>query len=109
MVVLRFFIALRIVRIMPMAWVRSHDNGATWSEPTPCIDFGDKKRDDNLNEIYVGSISSDPNHPHFGEGFHVSGLLPVGRISCVTTCTIKIWPPFSVFPIITGWPWMALI
>jgi hypothetical protein len=60
----------------PMKWVKSADNGQTWSAPTSCIDYGNS-RADNMNEIYLGQMNYEPDHP-FGEGYGTSWTLAGG-------------------------------
>lgn len=63
----------------PINWVHSTDNGNSWSKPTPTIDFKNA-RADNLNEIYLGGMSYDSDHPHesLGEGYHGSWTIAGG-------------------------------
>ena len=63
----------------PINMVRSTDNGVTWSNPQPVIDYN-YSRSDNLNEIYLGGMSYEANHPRdgLGEGYHGSWTLAGG-------------------------------
>ena len=60
----------------PIRWVKSTDNGQTWSNPTPSIDYN-ASRSDNMNEIYLGQLNYEPDHP-FGEGYGASWTLAGG-------------------------------
>ena len=63
----------------PINMVRSTDNGVTWSNPQPVIDYNDS-RSDNLNEIYQGGMSYEAEHPSaaLGEGYHGTWTLAGG-------------------------------
>lgn len=61
----------------PIKWVKSTDNGATWSAPVSCIDSYNS-RTDNLNEVYMGQMIYEPAHPSFGEGYSASWTLAGG-------------------------------
>ena len=61
----------------PMAYVKSIDNGRTWSQPVPAIDHGRTRRADHLDEIYVGALT--PAFPKgLGELFHCTWTLAGG-------------------------------
>lgn len=61
----------------PIKWVKSSDNGATWSDPVSSIDYHNS-RSDHMNEIYLGQMGYEPGHPLFGEGYSTSWTLAGG-------------------------------
>lgn len=55
----------------PIKIVRSTDNGETWSTPQSAID-SNNSRSDYLNEVYLGAITYESDHPNLalGDGYH---------------------------------------
>jgi len=61
----------------PMAYVKSSDNGKTWSKPIKAIDHEKTRREDHLDEIYIGAFT--PASPKgLGEVFHCTWTLAGG-------------------------------
>jgi len=62
----------------PLAYVRSTDNGKTWSKPIPAIDHGKTRRTDHLDEIYVGAFTHARTANRLGELFQCTWTLAGG-------------------------------
>ena len=61
----------------PMAYVKSTDNGNTWSKPVKAIDHEKTRRKDHLDEIYIGALT--PASPKgLGEVFHCTWTIAGG-------------------------------
>ncbi|MCF8259443.1 MAG: BNR repeat-containing protein [Melioribacteraceae bacterium] len=60
----------------PLAFVKSTDNGETWSRSVIIID--NYPRTDNLNEIYLGKIAYQPKSDSVSERFHIAWSIAGG-------------------------------